>query len=586
MVPSFNVDRMVSHAVLDNSKTRETLFQKVASLRMINCFDERIYKPLEIWLYSHKDYVADSIFDSYVPDIKKCQSLYFYPKLKEKNIELTFQSKNRNCGLLKQVDATTLFKNMRGDYSKNILTKLENKGVMTTDGKDWLLQALDPFYDGEHQVSGYPDRCSGKSVVQTVQRRLTLKCPASVTTGTWDAHIMFLPELRDYTTNNSQTGATTSSFPAQTSFSTATRQYSTFAGGTKNYPFRAPFNIVTCPTGNSTAPLSNTWDNTGKEFYGVDLSPYAYNQSRIIAGGFEITNTTPELYRGGSIICYEVQNTTQENINALLIEPSSNKQSTNITSSSPPGLSSAAISIPGATEWDASEGCYMILKQNKQENPPQDDVFKDRIFNYGSNDFVRTTPIPGFGLFGQVITTDLVYQPPQIHPIPFNSCGAYLTGLNAQTTLSFNVRLFVETFPDASDQILVPLMSPSPQYDYVALELYSRVTRELPVACVVSDNASGGWFDDVLKFLGQNAGKIGESLGGIIPGASLIGNGIGAASKAWENHRASQPVTPKTMVQPRPKNKKQQLNGNDNKNKKPKRQKKPRVNKKGQIYEI
>jgi len=81
------------------------------------------------------------------------------------------------------------------------------------------------------------------------------------------------------------------------------------------------------------------------------------------------------------------------------------------------------------------------------------------------------------------------------HFTNFDQCGAIFTGLNPQTTLTVNYRLFVEVFPGSSS-VLSNFSKPSPLADKFALELYSEICHKSPVGVEVKFNGLGDWFID------------------------------------------------------------------------------------------
>lgn len=124
-----------------------------------------------------------------------------------------------------------------------------------------------------------------------------------------------------------------------------------------------------------------------------------------------------------------------------------------------------------------------------------------------------------------------------LYPMPFNTSGAYFTGLSPETTLQLNFKLIVEVAPGPNDQ-LATLATSSPEFDPPALELYSRVCSRLPPGVPQDENPAGEFFKSVLGTLGDIV-----ALGGALhPAFSLVGGGMKAVSK----------VIPTVQAVPRP----------------------------------
>jgi hypothetical protein len=78
--------------------------------------------------------------------------------------------------------------------------------------------------------------------------------------------------------------------------------------------------------------------------------------------------------------------------------------------------------------------------------------------------------------------------------IPFNSAGAYFTGLPANTVLKINYNIWIERFPSEADRDLCVLAKPSADFDPVALEAYARILQVMPIGVPVAENGFGDWF--------------------------------------------------------------------------------------------
>lgn len=425
----------------------------------------------------------------------------------------------------------------RGTWSRGVEAKLDAAGL-TGPGKDWLLMSLDPFPDKEHTICGMPDGAAGRSIVQQYNQTLTITKPPGLAAGAlWDCHVAFIPDLLDPvsaaapdTVDRSFTGVMVLDDGSQ-------------IGETANpFPWRAPLAIVSVPTGVKSFPVVQTdiFDPATMRIDGFDMTGYLGPQSRVIGGGFEVENTTAELTVSGGVSYYTVPtenvkvDTAYTGRNAGTNFPSIR---TLTSSRTPPPTVAACMSVPGSIRRKAKDGAYIPLRQSKgQSNPPIDPQRSSRVFMSSAPYATAITqPVAGFGTTTNNWITIAALQPvPELsyaQPIPFDNSGAYFSGLSDTTSLDVTLRLFIEVFPTTSTQVLVSTTNPAPPEDPVAIELYSRVARDLPPGVEVKYNANGGWFQGLMKTIGSIAPTIGSALGTVIPGAGLIGKGVGTAAE-------------------------------------------------------
>jgi hypothetical protein len=102
--------------------------------------------------------------------------------------------------------------------------------------------------------------------------------------------------------------------------------------------------------------------------------------------------------------------------------------------------------------------------------------------------------------------------------IPYNPCGAIITGLNDQSTFTLN---WIETFErtiNSDQKDLIILAQPSAPVNFQALELYSAVWRDLPVGVPVEENGLGEWFLGVCDSIAECVADIGRPILGAVTG--------------------------------------------------------------------
>lgn len=389
--------------------------------------------------------------------------------------------------------------------NSQVIQKLVGNNTITTEGKEWLTLALDPFHDYDHQVSGYPDADTDATVVTNYQFGVDVSRPAGLAADAlWDAHIFTLPILRQAAAtpeflNVNGDGRSLSIVGQSTGSLNMVNVYKT-ASGNPLFPqdIAASANMAGYPV---TSP-SNT---------------YPYMTQRLIGAGIEIVDTTAVIYKQGALVCYkQAQEPALVSVNHD--GSVSDFVSTMYRVKAPPNTVAQALLLTGSRQWDAKMGCYSVLTQSKVENPMQ------TVGNLGV--FVVSPAVinsSGFGTVPSVTTGGQVYENCAI--VPFNTSGIILTGLNYNATFRLKIRLYFEVAPSFVESALTPLATPSAPYDPAVLEAYSKVLSSLPVGVMARDNAMGDWWRSILRALSEVALPVSMALTPIFgPNAPLVGS--------------------------------------------------------------
>jgi hypothetical protein len=432
----------------------------------------------------------------------------------------------------------------------NILNKLETYKELTPDGKNWLIQALDPFHDVEHPLRGYPDEDGAKTLIQRVNKTFSVTAPG---VGPWDCHIATLPTLE----SGMFPAWTTPVGPVQAQ---STGYYNRGIGGFGTYAdnFRyAPVVINSVDAGLPTYPNSLTPMVVPDQHF-VTFDEFLVGATRVVAAGFEVHNTTPDLYKSGSVVVYRMPQETQ------IAAPWSNQTfdsggshynsfitNTAYVSAMPPAFATDALVYAGSKQWEAAEGCYVVETMSTTKNPLAVRLNAQRLFVDGP----LTAVTPMFGSFGGPLYNTVgdtilgisanQYNP--IQPSPYNTSGAYFTGLTPQSVLTVTVTYYFEMAP-YDNTLLETMAQPSAAFDPLALEIYSHITASLPAGAKVCDNASGDFFRSILTMISDIApiagliaapfvGAAGPAIGGILSkGASQISKLIPADKPKKKSH--------------------------------------------------
>lgn len=403
---------------------------------------------------------------------------------------------------------------------------LSEKVGVSADGQEWIKQCLDPFCDMPRRTVGEPDVITAGSVIQVVKKSMTVDV-----TGNEDIHVILdtidTPTMVIEQADYNEAGV----------YRPNNYQIDTVPGATYR---RGGLLVRRASTGALTLPTQQT---SGYQL-ALDTS-YASNGScRVIAKGFEVHNTTNKLNVGGSVVVYRNTATSVEQRPSGVAVLRNNTTPTTIANTMPatklanPPMSAAeAFRIPGAQQWEAKDGCYVVAVRSSQVNDPVED--ESCIIHYkdsGNSTANRSWVNSGAGGNVPTIFPSNVDGQPTFPMIisPFFQCGAYFTGLPAGSKLTINVMWIIERFVNAQNADLVLLTNPSPNYDPVAMEVYSRTAAKMPHGTKVKNNADGDWIKTIADVLG----------GFGVPGMPLVKGAV----DLWNNYQSSNKPDPRPNI--------------------------------------
>lgn len=186
-----------------------------------------------------------------------------------------------------------------------IFERIQARTGMSEAGKNWLICVLDPMHDEKLMCEGYPDRETQPSVVQVIKQSIPVSKPASYgANDIWGFHVKMDSSLyngfadsdnatgRIYSYKNEIIEDATASFP--------TRQMG--YGGLNVVYFDQTVNGTTDVT---TSPTTEA--GTSNKLTQLQISPanFGVGKTRVLSQGFEVVNTTSQLYKGGALMVYE-----------------------------------------------------------------------------------------------------------------------------------------------------------------------------------------------------------------------------------------------------------------------------------------
>lgn len=424
--------------------------------------------------------------------------------------------------------------NKRSDRA-DALQHLVEASKLTSDGKEWLTAALDPFHDYNHQIAGYPDADVSQTVVSCYTYEYQISKPPGLAAGaTWDCHVHSLPIANSFNAagvynQSADWGRITEPVP------TVTRQ-------------TGPLNILSGPAGSNLAPAIPTVANVVTNIMPQNgVEDISSGCSRIIGAGFEIHNTTAEIYKQGSVTTYRMPQASGDNQTLFSNNNASSFGSVVGTRfRAPPASIANANLLKGTRTWEAKDGVYATLMQSSVVNPLKNlanqHVLFDEYPDPGTASVVMGTPlIPGLP-----VANATTYTPVAIQTVPFDTTGAYFTGLSEQTTMVLKGRFYVERAPTWNESAIAVLASPSAGLDTTALELYAATVNMLPAAVHVGENAKGDWWRAIISVIKHVSAPLGLALSPFVPGAGLIG---GAVSSIAGQIDTKKPVSTQSTAQ-------------------------------------
>lgn len=431
-----------------------------------------------------------------------------------------------------------------------MLNKLEAAKCLSGEGKNWFIQATDPFHDTAFKASGYPDTNCASSIVQTVKQSQEFGVPdTEAFDGNWDCNIVLWPNPIPFT------GVL------------LTENYGSFyqlPSGSGTTPYMVGGVTALCaPSGAQTYGSSSA---VNVDQLALGLPPqYVVGEHRVVGMGMEVVNTTSQLNVQGQATVYRQaapppttkRTTTYSNAGATITGTYDTYKMPQ-----PPGTLAQAQLLAGSQTWKAKDGAYCVATMNSFENPATVPspcsivVATGEEGTFGvSDEVIGNTPIE-FSPAEGVNTYVPIRQPLS----PYNMAGCYMTGLSPGTTLQVTVKYYIERFPTPTDQDLVVLAQPSAPFDACALEMYQRSMVHLPVGVPQGENPLGEWFRDVVKSVTRYTTPIFRGLSSVNPifGAAAklskeinkqVGGGQGKKKKPPPpiKKRVPPPVPPKRL---------------------------------------
>lgn len=344
----------------------------------------------------------------------------------------------------------------------------ENLSLATNNA---LSLVTDPYHDYNLRATGYPDGRATISAVRRFTARETIMCPFVLQDGdTWSFHAHTTPlhanvRLSSYIISGNQ---------LTTSDTTSTSQYYGPVNVTYfHYRNSALINTITKPLGPDVTTLANK-----------------RTLRRTVSLGFEIHNTSAELYKAGSLTVYRAPSTWSST--DLWIKSPSDVGSAylpyhvNNIASLPQSISAANL-LPNSRTWDAAKGAYCVAL------PTPDNQFS----NIMCSNVLIDVDGKNWGVH-PAATEDLDRTLITYSPL---ACVGVYSSLYADSNQTFTIdmRQITELMPSPQDTVNLQFASTAPQCDVQFLKLYKQMFNQIPPGVHVNKNASGDWFRSIIR---------------------------------------------------------------------------------------
>jgi hypothetical protein len=439
----------------------------------------------------------------------------------------------------------------RGDA---ILQKIANAGVIKDSSVSFLKQALDPFHDTQlPRLSGWPDANTAPSVVRCVKQSQVFSLPTGTGLTSWDLHIGNWPWVSAtpyaaaiFPRNNDVVGASTNSL---TDYSTT----GAVLGGVQAW---------------YTAPGANLQPLSSPNLIGtLDLGlGFTQGSSRIIGCGIECIDVTNELHKQGQVGVYRLAEPQNERY-AFQYGGSATSSGpvAEIVRTFPTNFKNLML-IPGSRQWEAKDGCMIVVPFHSEDNPARIPNYVQQIIPYDGTveDHISWSSTSGnlgqnVGLVGVPAITDLfgtaqwpathIQSVPAFFTTPQHQCGAIFSGLDVSAQIATTVIYYIEEFPGFAQSDLLTLATPSSSYDPVAMELLTHSFLTLPVGVPAGMNGLGDWFAMAVRAAGSVIAPVALALGQ--PHIAALAGGAASVADQYLTAPSSMPK-PQAFVQQMP----------------------------------
>lgn len=402
---------------------------------------------------------------------------------------------------------------------------ISNSGrAVSAAGSAWLSSCLNPYSDFQQQLVGYPDMNTQPSVVLMYSSQMDVTAPASAAGGNWDCCIYTIPV--------DSTGG----------YGVVSTSNECCVYDHASLPSTTIWGLTSCSNaaGADVSLMSSTAARAGLNSRNV-----TGQFGRVIAKGFEVNNTTAEIYRQGNLTVALVPSCPRKDVTISYID-------TNATPwvaaskhcfemGTMPETLAQVRAIPQSAQWEAAKGVYFVPRMS---SPP------DLNMEYRSGLMYTSSTV----VYSPAVLSSFSGTPTTASTSVDSFCGvvAYFSGLSNQTTLTVSYRTIVEYFPSPSSN-LISEASPSAAYEPSVLQVYNEVVKQAPYAVPVGQNAAGDFFRKVLgavRTVAPIASKVLTPFPVLSRAASTVGSVANRVNNVFPPRPVLQAPAPRMIAMP------------------------------------
>lgn len=328
----------------------------------------------------------------------------------------------------------------------------------------------DPYHDRNLRISGYPDGKPTTSAIKRITAQTTVTCPFVLAPGeVWDFHVFSTPlhYKTDFKVSNMSSGfLQQSATPTVYTFGPVNIIYRKYSSG----------NVI---TGQSVVALGNA------------NSSSTMSSTRTVSLGFELHNTTAELYKEGAITAYR-SNPISDRVDASYSVPTLPNERISLTHiCTVPDNITQVNQMPNSRTWEAAAGIYSVPL------PAPNNTFETCLplnvgFSVGTlTNSYMTNIVPGAAY--------------TVSWSPLSCTGAMSSKFpTTNTQLVLDFRQVLEEMPSPYSEGALTYSSTAPEADLLFLKLYKRMYNTIEPGVPVSFNSAGEWFRRIISLAKDN----------------------------------------------------------------------------------
>lgn len=347
-----------------------------------------------------------------------------------------------------------------------------------------LTSIVDPYHDFNLRPTGYPDGKATISAIQRIATRADISCPFTLAAGdTWDFHVFTTPLHNVSSMQPALISQNNNVITADLALS---------------YQQLGPVNIL-------YKRYNGAGTVIGTQLVPLDAVQNTLNtQCRTVSLGFELHNTTAQLYRSGALTVYRAPVLCNDDVDVTLttIGPALTSWYHASFIGQVPYTLADAQRLPNSRTWEASEGAYCVAL------PYHDNKFSPLMTQ---NIILKAGILDNSVLIRRATTSANLVQ---VTMSPLSCPGVMSSRFSdANSTFTLDMRQVLECVPTSDNSTIISFATTAPPADRAFLKLYKAMYNNVPAGVPVHFNSAGDWF----RMIGQLVKEALPSLAALLP---------------------------------------------------------------------